>query len=87
MVSIALPQSSQMNQPRSSVGGGPVAPERKRDPQAPQSVAGPLGPGFLPEHWSMVQLHQSQRHLPPSQRRLWEARATMVVSARPHSHM
>lgn len=66
-------QASQMNLPSAFCFGGPVAPPRKRLPQAAQSDPGPLGPGDLPFASSVWHWHHSQRHLPPSQYRWWPA--------------
>ena len=52
-----LPQLSQTKSPSSVRVGGPLWPDRYRLPHAPQSVAGPFGPGFFPEHSSALHWH------------------------------
>ena len=55
-----------------------MAPPRNLPPQAAQSVAGPFGPGARPDVSSLLQPHQSQLHLPPSQKRRWPDNALFV---------
>ena len=73
------PQPSHLNLPVSGhFDGALLAPPLKRPPQAAQSVAGPFGPGARPDVSSLLQPHQSQLHLPPSQKRRWPDSAEFV---------
>ena len=82
MVSKTRLHSSQTNLPSSSVAGLPVAPERYRPEHAEQSVPLPSGPGPFPDVSSSLQLHQQQRHMPPSHHRLCTPSAEKVSKVR-----
>ena len=74
-----LPQPSHLNLPVSGhLEGADLAPPRNRPPQAAHKVAGPFGPGARPDVSSRLQPHQSQLHLPPSQKRRWPDSAEFV---------
>ena len=77
-------QESHKKLPSASRFGGPVAPCRYRPPQGPHKVAGPFGPGALPEVSNLLQPHQSQLHLPPSQKRRWPDSAEFVGNFASH---
>ena len=80
----ARPHSSHGYCPDPSVLGGPCAPDRQRLPQLPHRVRGPSGPGVLPGVSSARQLHQPQRHWPPSQSREWTPSARKESNVRSH---
>ena len=85
IVSCFRPQPSQTNFPSASIVGGPVAPDRNREPHVEQSVAGPSGPGARPCVSLFLHAHQAQRQVPPSQKRRWPASAPPVSNVAPHA--
>jgi hypothetical protein len=83
-VSKERPHASQGNCPKASSRTGPVAPARKREAQAAQSVRAPAGPGPLPLVSWAWHSHQLQRHAPPSQSRECTPSARNVSKERSH---
>ena len=83
-VSKERPHASQGNCPKASSRAGPVAPARKREAQAAQSVRAPAGPGPLPLVSWAWHSHQLQRHAPPSQSRECTPSARNVSKERSH---
>ena len=79
------PQPSHLNLPVSGhFDGALLAPPRNLPPQAAHNVAGPFGPGARPDVSSLLQPHQSQLHLPPSQKRRWPDNAEFVGNFASH---
>ena len=83
-VSKERPHASQGNCPKASCRTSPVAPARKREAQAAQSVRAPAGPGPLPLVSWAWHSHQLQRHAPPSQSRECTPSARNVSKVRSH---